>query len=378
MRLDIFCTVIDNYGDIGIAWRLSRQLVAEHGLTVRLWVDDLASFHRIRPEIDARLERQSVMGVEVRRWTTPLPTDIVPADIVIEALACELPETYIEIMARRVPKPVWINLEYLSAEDWITGCHGLPSPHPRLPLVKYFFFPGWRAGTGGVLREQGLTAAIAEFQTDRARRAAFWRDLGLPAPRIGETRASLFAYENAAIPGLFEAWAKGGDPVRCLVPEGRPLAQVARFLGTESAIPGASFRRGSLTVDILPFLDQDAYDRLLWVCDINFVRGEDSFTRACWAGAPLVWQAYRQEENAHWPKIEAFLALYTRHMASDPAEALRVLWRAWNRESGAGAAWPAFLAHRAALRAHHRDWMEGIEHLGDLADNLVHFCQKKL
>ncbi len=113
MRLDIFCTVIDNYGDIGIAWRLARQLVAEYGLDVRLWVDDLASFQRIRPEIAVDTECQELQGVAICRWRDSLPPGTTPADVAIEALACELPEAYVEAMAERVPKPVWINLEHL-------------------------------------------------------------------------------------------------------------------------------------------------------------------------------------------------------------------------------------------------------------------------
>jgi uncharacterized repeat protein (TIGR03837 family) len=378
MRLDIFCTVIDNYGDIGIAWRLARQLVAEYGVDVRLWVDDLASFWRIRPEIAADADPQWHLGVEIRRWRDTLPPGTEPAEVVIEALACELPETYVQAMAERTPKPVWINLEYLSAEDWIVGCHGLPSPHPRLPLVKYFFFPGWRPGTGGVLREEDLLPAIQDFRSDPGKREAFWRALGLDAPAGDETRFSLFAYENAAIPELLDAWSRHDHPITCLVPEGRPVAQVAGYFGVRDTHPGDRLSRGALTVRILPFLDQDTYDRLLWACDLNFVRGEDSFTRACWAGAPLVWQAYRQEENAHWPKIDAFLALYTQGLAPDAVEALTTLWRAWNAETGVAQAWPAFWAARDRLRAHHKDWMERVAHLGDLADNLMHFCQEKL
>lgn len=378
MRLDIFCTVIDNYGDIGIAWRLARQLVAEYGLAVRLWVDDLASFRRIRPEIDAGLDRQTLHGVEVRRWRTHLPADVTPADIVIEALACELPVAYVQAMAKRTPRPIWINLEYLSAEDWIVGCHGLPSPHPSLPLVKYFFFPGWRAGTGGVLREQGLLTAIRDFQASPHARVEFWRDLGLPEPEPGEARISLFAYENAAIPELFDIWSGQAQPIRCLLPEGRPVAQTARYFGAQTAQAGGRFTNGALTVDVLPFLDQDRYDRLLWSCDLNFVRGEDSFTRAFWAGAPLVWQAYRQEDDAHWPKIEAFLALYTQNLDPVAAEALIALWRAWNREAGVGDAWQAFWHARERLRDHQLETIERIARLGDLADNLVHFCQEKL
>ena len=384
MRLDIFCTVIDNYGDIGIAWRLARQLVAEYGLEVRLWVDDLTSFKRIRPEIATGLDTQALHGVVVRRWITPMPPETVPADVVIEALACELPESYVLAMAERTPKPVWINLEYLSAEDWVNACHGLPSPHPRLPLVKYFFFPGWQAGTGGVLCEQCLEREMREFRGSPETMRAFWERLGLPASaptessHVSETLISLFAYENAAIPELLEAWSTHPEPIRCLVPEGRPVAKVVAYFDAADARPGDRFQRGQLTVDILPMLDQDSYDRLLWSCNLNFVRGEDSFVRACWARRPLVWQAYRQEEGAHWLKIEAFLKLYCQDLPDEPAAALHTMWHAWNRESGVAEAWPAFWAQRRELTAHHDNWMERVGHLGDLADNLVHFCQEKL
>ncbi len=392
-RWDIFCTVIDNYGDIGIAWRLARQLSAEYGLSVRLWVDDLASFQRIRPEIDPRQPSQTLAGVDIRRWDPAAAAVPEPevARVVIEALACQIPEPYAQAMARQDPKPVWINLEYLSAEDWIEGCHGLPSPHPTLPLVKYFFFPGWTPGTGGVLRESGLYARRDAFQASPAEQHAFWTRLGLPPPKPGEATLSLFAYENAALPELLQAWAGQTQPTRLLVPEGRPVRQMAQFFGATGAQPGDHWHTGQLTVHILPMLDQDEYDHLLWACDCNFVRGEDSFVRAQWAGRPLVWQAYRQEEDAHWPKIQAFLDRYTAQVqaghtqlldghapAPDCGQALATLWQAWNREQGAGIAWPAFWQCRQALALAQQEWNNRIRKLGDLADNLVHFCNEKL
>jgi uncharacterized repeat protein (TIGR03837 family) len=147
---DIFCSVVDNYGDIGVCWRLARQLSTELGQSVRLWVDDLASFHRICSRVDSALEIQRVGAVEVRHWVSPMPS-VSPADIVIEGFGVRLPDEYIAAMAARRPRPVWINLEHLSAEPWVDGCHGLPSPHPGLPLVKHFFFPGFTAATGGLL-----------------------------------------------------------------------------------------------------------------------------------------------------------------------------------------------------------------------------------
>jgi uncharacterized repeat protein (TIGR03837 family) len=57
----------------------------------------------------------------------------------------------------------------------------------------------------------------------------------------------------------------------------------------------------------LPWLSQQDYDKLLWACDMNFVRGEDSVLRALWTGKPFVWQIYPQQDGAHLPKLAAFL-----------------------------------------------------------------------
>src|SRR3989304_6108142 len=119
---DIFCTVVDNYGDIGVCWRLARQLANEHGIAVRLWVDDLASFRRLCPEVDTQLAQQQCRSVEVRHWAALFP-EVEPAQLVIEAFACELPERYVAAMAHQLHQPVCVNLEYLSAENWVAGCH---------------------------------------------------------------------------------------------------------------------------------------------------------------------------------------------------------------------------------------------------------------
>lgn len=140
MTWDIFCTVIDNYGDIGVTWRLARQLAVEHAIPVRLWVDDLAAFRCLQPEIDPVQPVQYLSGVEIRPWRLASEGQIEPAEVVIEALACRLPEAFLLRMAARQPPPLWLNLDYLSAEDWVAGVHRLPSPHPRLPLTQYFFY----------------------------------------------------------------------------------------------------------------------------------------------------------------------------------------------------------------------------------------------
>lgn len=403
MTWDIFCTVIDNFGDIGVTWRLARQLAEEQGIPVRLWVDDLAAFRRIQSEVDPgvdvqfldvgardlavdsdspfyKIEKKRGMAgvVEVRRWTAPMP-DVEPGEVVIEALACNLPEDFVSRMAARVPRPVWLNLEYLTAEDWARGVHGLPSPHPRLPLTKYFFMPGYGADTGGVTRERWLPARREAFQRDASARAAFWAGLGLPPDAPEELRLSLFSYENAALPGLLAAWAVDSGPVRALVPQGKALPEIAAWFGLSATpAPGARLARGALTLHVLPMLSQDDYDRLLWACDLNLVRGEDSFLRAQFAARPLVWQAYRQEEGAHFAKLEAFLDLYCADMAPALAALTRESWRAWNRETGFGTGWPALRHALPALGRHAELWWEHLATQTDLASNLLIFCKKKL
>jgi uncharacterized repeat protein (TIGR03837 family) len=364
-----------------VTWRLARQLSDEHAIRVRLWVDDLSAFQHIRPEIDPALPTQHLAGVEIRHWTTPLPA-AEPGEVVIEALACHLPEEFVARMAAKQPAPVWLNLEYLSAEDWVSGVHGLPSPHPRLPpglaLTKHFFMPGYTAKTGGLTRERWLTSRRDAFQTDAVARTEFLAGLGLPTPQSGELLVSLFSYENQALPSLLQAWAAGGAAVRVLLPVGRALPQIAGWFGETAPAPGAIWRRGALTLHILPMLDQDAYDRLLWACDLNFVRGEDSFVRAQFAARPLLWQAYVQDEGAHFAKLDAFLALYCAGMDAQLAEQTRALWRTWNHAADMSALWPSLRDTLPALTAHARAWDTQLATHTDLATNLLNFCRKWL
>ena len=375
-RWDIFCTVVDNYGDIGVCWRLARQLVGEHGLPVRLWVDDLASFAKLAPELDPAQNSQSLCGVEIRRWAMPF-ADTAPAEVVIEAFACNLPDTYIEAMAARTEKPLWINLEYLSAEAWVEDRHCLPSPHPRLALTKYFFFPGFTGKTGGLLREAELIAARDAFQNDAQAQAAWWRKLGV-APVPGALTVSLFAYPSAPLAPLLAAWIASPTPIICLVPDTPLAAAIATALQAGALQPGKCITRGQLTLVGIPFLSQPDYDRLLWACDLNFVRGEDSFTRAQWAAKPLVWHIYPQHDAAHAAKLEAFIARYCAGMNVSDTGVLADFWHAWNITSDVAAVWPAFAAALPSLSGHARQWATGLATQPDLATQLVKFSQKPL
>jgi len=382
---DIFCSVVDNYGDIGVCWRLARQMANEHGLQVRLWVDDLRSFGKLCPELDVELAEQICRGVEIHHWGSVFAA-IEPADLVIGAFACEIPKSHVEAMALRQPKSVWMNLEYLSAEEWVEGCHQLPSPHPTLPLSKYFFFPGFTAKTGGLLLERDLLERRDAFQSDASAKVSptpalprgereFWQRLGVPQRVEGELRVSLFGYENEAMEALLSAWEQGSHLVTCLLPEGRTLLQVAAFFGASSAKAGDVWQRGNLRVHVLPFVEQEQYDLLLWACDINFVRGEDSCVRAQWAGRPFIWHIYPQHDGVHLEKLEALRRLYSAGLPEETALAVQKMWLSWNGGQGVATAWRDFAAQRMVLAKHGVGWAQQLSK-NSLALNLLDFFRR--
>ena len=379
LRWDIFCRVVDNYGDAGVCWRLARQLADEHGLAVTLWIDDVASLARFVPALAPDFADQGEHGVRVRRLEATPPPDAPVADVVVEAFGCGLPDAYVQAMASAPHAPVWIVLEYLSAEPWIDASHGLPSPHPRLPLTRWFWFPGFTAGSGGVLRERDLLE-LRDAWRAQARAVA----MALPGSDASEPRpalhVSLFCYANPALPALLDLWADGEEPVICVVPEGIADAALARFTGGNVPRAGATLTQGRLTLAGSAFVDQGAFDRRLWTSDLNFVRGEDSFVRAQWAARPFVWHIYPQEGDAHLAKMDAFLTRFEAGLEAETAAALRAFWYAWN--TGAPdvlrSAWPGFRREMAALQVHADAWAQALAAQSGLADQLVNFCENRL
>ncbi|WOP16586.1 elongation factor P maturation arginine rhamnosyltransferase EarP [Ottowia sp. SB7-C50] len=368
---DIFCQVVDNHGDLGVCWRLSRQL-ASRGHAVRLWVDDASALAWMAPSAT----QGAVPGVQVLPWTQPIDAALLaalpPADVWVEAFGCTIAPEFIAARAHLssaggqngLKPPVWINLEYLSAEPYVERMHALPSPvlhGPAAGWTKWFFYPGFTLATGGLLREHDLPARQSAFD-----RADWLRAHGIDWR--GERLVSMFCYEPPALGTLLRRWAEGDEPTRLIVTAGRATAAVQHALAHEIGLQRWMDEGGQLCISYLPPVPQPDYDALLWTCDLNFVRGEDSLVRALWADVPFVWHIYPQpEDNAHHAKLDAFL-----HWLSAPPS-LRRFHRAWN---GVGAeplpapeaaAWQACV-HAARARLLAQD---------DLATQLVRFAAQK-
>jgi uncharacterized repeat protein (TIGR03837 family) len=345
MRWDIFCKVIDNFGDIGVCWRLAHDL-AERGEQVRLWVDDASALAWMAPAGHA--------NVQVLPWhTTPdgdwrLPPEVQNAprpDVLIEAFGCEPPGPWLARLPREPEgrHPVWLNLEYLSAEDYVERSHLLPSPvwhGPGAGLRKVFFYPGFTPRTGGLLREPGLIEACAAWQGDAAGALKWLSTLPWTSGRLRPQarRVSLFCYAPSPVGPLLDAWAQTGMPLDVLLTPGQATQAAMAWAATPAG--QAALCQGSM--QLLPLaatLPQPDFDRLLWSCDLNVVRGEDSAVRALWAGRPHLWDIYRQDDGVHADKLAAFEHRWMAHWPEALQAAVRQAQAALN-----------------GLHNHHRQW----------------------
>jgi uncharacterized repeat protein (TIGR03837 family) len=315
---DIFCKVIDNFGDIGVCWRLAADLAAR-GERVRLWVDDASALGWMAPT--------GAPNIEVKTWTQPIDTHPLAAgDHLLEAFGCDIPSEFITAFARwakaKGGQGVWLNLEYLSAEGFVERSHSLPSPvmsGPGSGLTKHFFYPGFTKATGGLLREADLSARQAGFQ-----RGAWLSQQGIEL--ADERLVSLFCYEPPALGQLLDQLASDVLPTRLLVTSGRASAAVKACIKAQYKTNPLWNSAKKLAFTYLPALTQYDFDHLLWTCDLNFVRGEDSLIRALWANKPFIWQIYRQHDDVHHSKLTAFLDQLNAPLS------LRAFHQAWNTD----------------------------------------------
>lgn len=340
LRCDLFCRVIDNYGDIGVTWRLARALVSELAWQVRVFCDDFAAFERLCPH--------NTTPVQVLPW--PI-NPVAVADLVIEMFGCELPEIYLQQMTEVSSAPLWLNLEYLSAENWVDEFHLKTSPHPRLPLTKHFFFPGFSAASGGLVIERDTLAR--------------WQPYSTPASNV--QTVLLFCYDNPALASLLHAWQNSGQTFRVLVAPGPTLQQLRQL----KQLP-------RIQIEAIDFVAQDQFDALLAQCDWLFVRGEDSFVRAQLAARPFLWQVYPQDEQMHLKKLAAFEEKFLADCPPEVAHAWRVFSQAWNRGENVQHLWPALAAQHAALTQHGEAWRKKLIAQKSLVAHLNRFVWARL
>lgn len=280
MLFDIYCRVVDNYGDAGVCLRLSR-LLRDLGHQVQLFCDDLAVLRTIaRPDDDSESLRFLPFEAESSK----------KADAVVEAFLCHLPEHRAQQI--RQDGTIVICLDYLSAEKWVEDFHILSSPGSFAHC--YYFYPGFTQKTGGLLLEP-------EFRNMASKAHAFC---------AGDVRkATLFSYHNEAVSDVLTLLKGSALPTHFTLFEGLPLENINNLMGTNLQV-GDEYSDGRLSFTISPMVSQSEYDQLLCAADLNLVRGEDSIVRAMYCGRPFLWQIYPQDEDTHIVKLKAFMDLF--------------------------------------------------------------------
>ena len=374
MRWDIFCQIVDNYGDAGVCWRLARALsrlssssvnnVECDDSRIRLFCDDLNVLNVITHG-DAVAHGAS-LGVEVLPWSAAESPAILASvgDVVIEAFACHLPKPYVEAMVQKTSQkvsakqPIWINLEYLTAEAWADDMHLMPSPQNN-GLNKYFYFPGFTPKAGGVLLGDWDEVTSNSLNIPTSLSSAF------ESCRPKSKKVSIFNYKQARL----DAWL---DSVNQVALEHGEMVDV--FLCADqnvSTTTQAALSSVDSAVKLiqLPFIPQEDYDYLLSVCDINLVRGEDSFVRAQWAGKPFIWDIYPQSDLAHEVKLDAFLDRYFEG-GSAKLRAIGISAMKWGSASDW---WP----HLNAWTEHSEAWRQKLMGLGHLEGKILDFVKSQ-
>jgi len=361
---DIFCKIVDNYGDIGVCWRLAKQLQNEYGASIRLFVSDLV----VARDILVRISDEAVQeyqGITLVRWDEDTEFNVA-AGIVLETFSCGLPEAY---LAKMKPETIWVNVDHLSAEPWVPEFHALNGKHKDTNFTRHFFFPGFEEETGGLLREEGLVPQRDVFQHSANMQAEFWQSFDIKVAD-DDLKISLFSYKKTPIDVLLATLAESEQRISIFMPFNDCLPE--RLLGNENLAAGDYLTAGNLTVHILPFLTLEDYDKLLWACDLNFVRGEESWIRAVWAAKPFIWQPYLQVDNAHLVKLNAFLKVFYDGFAHRQATA--ALHQAWSVNEFYPDIWHQYLPNLSAMAQHTKQESDALLQQASLVPKLVAFC----
>jgi len=416
-RIDIFCRVVDNFGDIGVVYRLVKALSdsfsarrkksvsnlvqndnfsAATDLELRLVLDDRQTMQALSPSIDPDQPLQTLdlhtdgVCCWIVSWDYPWEELFHhPADAIIETFACNHPDWYEALLydpGNQQPRR-HVNLEFLTAEPWAREYHLLPSLSPLPQLVKYFFQPGFTSETGGLIIDSGFSKAKARWDSlhktseiAEARKELFKR-LSLPQPArnvdaqqtkdvFGCTWISVFSYEHdytAIVSDL------------CLQ-KNTPLALVSPGPGQECFLKAWTKAGSPFPLVTLPFLPQEDWDEVLLASDFSIVRGEESFSRAALSGRPFVWHAYFLVDGFHLPKVEALLERMKPCFSDQQAfDKLRELFLAFNAGEKPEdrlktvESFAFFLEHLQAFSAGFQTFSEQLLALGDLGDRLLAF-----
>ena len=282
--IDIFCQVIDNYGDVGVAYRLAREFKRVYpNKKLRFVINQIEELNLIRKSEDIEI----ILYKDISKIENS-------ADLIIESFGCEIPKEYMDKALKK--SKLIINLEYFSAEKWVDDFH-LQESFLEGNLKKYFFIPGLSEKSGGILLDNEFLQRKKKVE---ANKEYYLEKFGIKEKY--DLMGSIFSYEKN-FDSLIEELKKLDKKIILLILSEKTQKNFIKYFDNGNNYDKIKFVK-------LPFFSYDKYEELLALCDFNLVRGEDSFVRALLLGKPFLWHIYPQDENTHIKKLESFLEKY--------------------------------------------------------------------
>ena len=302
--IDIFCEIIDNFGDIGVVYRISKELKKIfQNVRIRIVLNRLDEFKVINKKAKD-LDYQEIDGLiyVTEKYLKENIETFETADVFIEAFGCNVYDEYVK-KAKENSK-LWINLEYLSGEKWIEDFHLQQSLIDSKVLKKIFYMPGFSEKSGGVIIDSGFLERKNYGEKNReVVLKKYFSEYDLKNKFVG----TIFSYEKN-FENLLET-LKNYDKETFLILMGektqKSFLEILQKKSIESF--GKTVKYGKITMLYADFLSQEEYEEVISAVDFNFTRGEDSFVRGILLGKPFMWHIYLQEEKAHMDKIRAFI-----------------------------------------------------------------------
>lgn len=360
-EITILCKVVDNFGDVGVMYRMAKQLlvVNSDALKINIVIDDLVSFNKINSKIDSKKDFQQIDGLNIYNWNNYelclkhfSENDGEKLSVILELFQCGRPQWLDKILFEdKLERTVQIiMIDYLTAEKYAEDFHCLQSLTRSAKVQKVNFMPGFTEKTGGLIIDEQW-GVLSEYNP--------------------QGPALVFTYERN--------WLALADALNI---SALRKVFVAQGRGRESFVKAWNDGKcNAEKLSELEYLNQTEWDCVMKQCSVLFIRGEESMSRACLSGIPFVWHAYPQSEEYQLVKMNALLERMERHFEAEDFKVVRKVWVDFNTPEKdvdgleMKADISAFINAREKLRPGFKKFAESLLKNGDLCKNLLDYIK---